>query len=61
MTLTGDFDARKNGTIVAVADNGPLVARGKFLAGPSGCIALSGTPIDVNRATFDVGRQATCP
>lgn len=60
--LEGTFEARKNGTIEALATSGDLTVRGKLRAAPPGCIGLSaGGTLNTTGASTDVPVTASCP
>jgi len=57
--LDGIFEAT---VIEALAPSGSLTARGKFFAGPSGCVGFSaGGTLDTSAASFDVPLTPNCP
>lgn len=62
MLLDGTFEARKNGTIEALAISGDLTVRGKLRAAPPGCIGLSAAgTLNTTAASTDVPVTPSCP
>lgn len=60
--LEGTFEARKNGTIEALATSGDLTVRGKLRAAPAGCIGLAaGGTLNTTGASTDVPVTPSCP
>jgi hypothetical protein len=61
-TLDATCEARTDGTVEALAPAGSLTARGKFFAGPSGCVGVSAAgALDLTRASTDVPVTPSCP
>jgi hypothetical protein len=56
------LDARDSGVVEVLAPNADLVASGKFLAGPAGCVGVSPAGVvDTSALVNDVALAPSCP
>lgn len=62
ISLDGIFEARGGPSVIEAAAATDLVASGRFLAAPDGCIALAAAgSVDTSGASFDTPVVADCP